>query len=224
MRALRQALAVGKPRDYLSFPLWRLRCWRGVQHRAEADIEPDFVARLIKERSLELDAANSALLDWPWPLRVQTLGQFRVFRDGEPIAFTGKAQRRPLDLLKVVIACGGRDVSEERVIEALWPRIDGDSAHQSFTTTLHRLRKLLGTERAIQLSDGKLTLDGRLIWLDTWAFEQIIVRNTQALRPKPDEATIDSAGLAELAARLLEALSRPVSHQRTGTGVDPAAA
>ena len=210
MRALRQALAVGKPRNYLSFPLWRPEMLARLCSIAlEADIEPDFVARLIKERSLELDAANSALLDWPWPLRVQTLGQFRVFRDGEPIAFTGKAQRRPLDLLKVVIACGGRDVSEERVIEALWPRIDGDSAHQSFTTTLHRLRKLLGTERAIQLSDGKLTLDGRLIWLDTWAFEQIIVRNTQALRPKPDEATIDSAGLAELAARLLKRYPGP---------------
>ncbi len=116
MRALRQALAVGKPRNYLSFPMWRPQMLAQLCSIAlEAKIEPDFVARLIHERSLKLDAASSALLDWPWPLRVQTLGQFRVFKGGEPLAFTGKAQRRPLDFLKVVIACGGRDVSEERV-------------------------------------------------------------------------------------------------------------
>jgi LuxR family maltose regulon positive regulatory protein len=210
MRALRQALAVGKPRNYLSFPLWRPEMLAKLCSIAlEARIEVDFVAKLIHERSLQLDATSSALLNWPWPLRVQTLGQFRVFKDGEPIAFTGKAQRRPLELLKVVIAWGGRDVSEEKVVEALWPRIDGDSAHQSFATTLHRLRKLLGEERAIQLSDGKLTLDGRLIWLDTWAFDQIIAHINQVLHPKFKETTIDSAKLSELGTELLERYPGP---------------
>ncbi len=210
MRALRQAFAEGKPRNYLSFPLWRPEMLSQLCSIAlEQRIEPDFVSELIRERSLQLDAAHSALLNWPWPLRVQTLGQFRVFRNGEPIAFTGKAQRRPLDLLKVVIAFGGRDVSEERVVEALWPRIDGDSAHRSFATTLHRLRKLLGEEQAVQLSDGKLTLNGRFIWLDTWAFDQITSRITQALRPDNEDSTIDNTMLSALSKRLLEFYKAP---------------
>ena len=210
MRSLRQALAVGKPRNYLSFPLWRPEMLARLCSIAlEAEIESDFVAKLIDERSLQLDAASAALLNWPWPLRVQTLGQFRVFKGGEPIAFTAKAQRRPLDLLKVVIAYGGRDVSEERVVEALWPRIDGDSAHKSFATTLHRLRKLLGEERAIQLSDGKLSLDGRLIWVDVWAFDQVIARINQALHPKMEETSTDSTKLSDLGAQLLERYPGP---------------
>jgi len=210
MRALRQALALGKPRNYVSFPLWRPKMLAQLCSIAlEAGIETDFVAELIHERSLQLDAADSALLSWPWPLRVQTLGQFRVFRNNEPIAFTGKAQRRPLDLLKVVIAFGGRDVSEEKVVEALWPRIDGDSAHRSFATTLHRLRKLLGEEQAIQLSDGKLTLNGRIIWLDTWAFDQTTVRINQCLRPDNDGSAVDHENLIALSKRLLELYAAP---------------
>ena len=205
MRALRQALAIAKPRNYLSFPLWRTEMLAKLCSTAlEADIETDFVNKLIDERSLQLDAASSALLNWPWPLRVQTLGQFRVSRDGEPIAFTGKAQRRPLELLKVVIAYGGRDVSEERVVEALWPRIEADSAHRSFATTLHRLRKLLGEEKALQLSDGKLTLDGRYIWVDTWAFDQVVSRVNSLLHSRPEGVSLDSETASLLCKQLLE--------------------
>jgi hypothetical protein len=183
MRALRQALVIAKPRNYLSFALWRPQALARLCSIAlENAIEPEFIAKLIHERTLALDAYTSALLDWPWPLRVCALGQFRVLKNGDPIVFSGKAQRRPFDLLKVVIAYGGRDVSEDRVTEALWPRIDGDSAHRSFTSTLHRLRKLLGEDRAITLSDGKLTLDGRYIWVDVWAFDQVVARVSQVLR------------------------------------------
>ena len=203
-------MSVGKPRNYLSFPLWRPEMLAQLCSVAlEADTETNYVAKLIDERSLQLDAANSALLNWPWPLRVQTLGQFRVSRDGEPISFTGKAQRRPLDLLKVVIAYGGRDVSEERVVEALWPRIDGDSAHRSFATTLHRLRKLLGEEKALQLSDGKLTLDGRYIWVDTWAFDQIVSRINSLLHSIQNESPIDNEAVTQLSAQLLERYAGP---------------
>ena len=91
---------------------------------------------MIRERGLSIDAQASALVDWPWPLRVFTLGHFRVVKNGKPIIFSGKAQRRPFDLLKALIAYGGSNVSVERVTEALWPRVDGDSAHRSFTAAL----------------------------------------------------------------------------------------
>jgi ATP/maltotriose-dependent transcriptional regulator MalT/DNA-binding SARP family transcriptional activator len=201
LRALRLALEIGKPRNYLSFLLWRPDMLaRLCSYALEAGIEPEYVATLIRTRKLALDASRLAVADWPWQFRVHTLGQFRLLRNGEPLTFAGKAQRRPLDLLKVLIAHGGREVPEERITEALWPRIDGDSAHRSFTTTLHRLRRLLAEDRALQLSEGKLSLDGRYVWTDTWALEQIIVRIERNLRQP--HAIIDADELYKLFAQL----------------------
>lgn len=209
MRALHRALVLGKPRNYVSFPLWQPGMLAQLCSVAlEADIEPDFVRRLIRERCLTLDAAASALLDWPWPLRIHTLGRFGVSRAGEAITFSGKMQRRPLELLKVLVAHGGREVSESRVIEALWPRVDGDSAHLSFTSTLHRLRKLLGVEGAIQLAGGKLSFDGRVVWLDTWAVDQLGLRVSRALR-EASASGADAAELGTLAQYTVEFYSGP---------------
>jgi LuxR family transcriptional regulator, maltose regulon positive regulatory protein len=201
---LREALALGKPRNYTSYLLWRPQALARLCSVAlENNIEPDFVRTLIRARALALDATQSALLDWPWPIKLSTLGLFRVNRDGVAMSFSGKAQRRPFDLLKVLIAHGGREVPEERIIEALWPRIDGDSAHRSFNTTLHRLRKLLGEERALVLSEGKLSLDGRYVCVDTWVLEQLVAQIGESLRskeapPKPQDVHAYSARLLAL--------------------------
>jgi len=202
LRALKLALEIGKPRNFVNFLLWRPDMLaRLCSHALEAGIERDFVSAIIRTHGLALDASQLALGDWPWPIRVTTLGAFRLLRTGEPLTFAGKAQKRPLDFLKVVIAHGGREVSEERITEALWPRIDGDSAHRSFTSTLHRLRKLLGEDRALVLSEGKVSLDGRLVWVDTWAFEQVAARIEQELR-RPREH-VDSERLTRLSEQLI---------------------
>lgn len=208
LRALRYALEMGKPRNYSSFLLWRPEMLaRLCSHALEAGIERQFVSGIIRARALALDASQAALADWPWPICVHALGSFRLLKNGVALTFSGKAQRRPLEMLQVVIARGGRDVSEERVTEALWPRIDGDSAHRSFTTTLHRLRKLLGEDRAIVLSEGKLALDGRYVWTDCWALEQVTARVDQLLRGPRERVEPDK--LAALADRLLALYAGP---------------
>jgi two-component SAPR family response regulator len=118
-----------------------------------------------------------------------------VLRHDEPLgAGEGKAKKKPLELLKLLVAYGGDQVSESRVTDALWPRIDGDSAHRSFTSTLHRLRKLLGEDRAVTLHEGRVSLDRRYFWLDTWAFEQL----TADL-----EGAVDAARIEKLVERVL---------------------
>jgi DNA-binding SARP family transcriptional activator len=165
------------------------------------------VAEIIRARGLKFDASRSALADWPWPFRVYTLGRFRLLKGDAEVTFTGKGQRRPLELLKALIAYGGRQVSEERLAEALWPRIEGDSAHRSFTTTLHRLRKLLGEDRALVLAEGKLTLDGRYVWVDTWGFEQATARTDELLRGAREQA--EPERLAAAVDRLLALYAGP---------------
>ena len=208
LRALREALKVGKPRNYAAFTLWRPDALARLMSQAlEARIEPDYASAIIRRCGLTLDASHFALSSWPWRVKVRTLGQFELVRDNVPLVSSGKAQKRPLDLLKVLIAEGGRQVSEARITEALWPRIDGDSAHRSFTSTLHRLRKLLGEDRALVMSEGKLSLDGRLVWTDTWALEQLAAQIDQWLRIARERA--DAARASPLAERLLDLYRGP---------------
>jgi len=108
-----------------------------------------------------------------YPLQIFTLGRFSVARGVEPIRFARKAQHRPLQLLKALIALGGREVGSDRLGMALWPESEGDLAHQSFASTVLRLRQLTGDEKAILLREGRLTLSDRHCWVDATAFERL---------------------------------------------------
>ena len=172
LNALRRGLELGRQFGYTHFLWWRSPAVaRALSHALQAGIESDYVRSLIKRRRLAPEGHPAA--NWPWQYKVQTFGGFRLLRHDEPMPATGKAQRRPLELLKLLIAYGGEQVPEHRITDALWPRIDGDSAHRSFTSALHRLRKLLGEDRAVVLHEGRVTLDRRYFSIDVWEFDTL---------------------------------------------------
>jgi DNA-binding SARP family transcriptional activator len=129
---------------------------------------------IIRRRQLIPDEPPIHLEDRPWPLKIYTLGRFALVRDGKTLEFTGKAQEKPLALLKALIAFGGQEVRGEQVADALWPESDGDLSHKSLATTLWRLRKLTGHPEAIVLSEGKLELDPKYCWVDVRVFERMM--------------------------------------------------
>ncbi len=106
-------------------------------------------------------------------LRISTLGRFEILKKGEPLTFGRKAQKKPLALLAALIALGGRQVSEERLTEFIWPDLDGGTDHDVFHTTLRRLRRLLGEKDTIENRAGKVSLSPSHLWIDTWAFEHV---------------------------------------------------
>lgn len=122
--------------------------------------------RNIKSESPECD-------HWPWPIRIYTLGKFEIHLDDVPLRFHGKAQHKPLELLKYLCVSGGKAVNQNRIIDALWPDSMGDAAEQALRTTLHRLRKLLHHDQAIILEDKHLFLDFGYVWTDCGAFDHI---------------------------------------------------
>jgi two-component SAPR family response regulator len=140
----------------------------------EAGIEVGYVQNLIRKLNLVPDEQSTEIESWPWPVKIYTLGRFEVCIDGKPIQFSGKIQKKPLLFLKGLIALGAREVKEERLEDILWPEADGDEAHQSFETTLHRLRKWLGYPDALQFSNGLVALDRRFCWTDIRAFESLV--------------------------------------------------
>jgi DNA-binding SARP family transcriptional activator len=134
----------------------------------EAGIEVDYVTRLI--RQYRVAAPEGARGSWPWPVKVHTLGRFEVHVDGAPLEFSGKAPRKPLALLKSIIAFGAVGVPAGALIDALWPEEEGDAARKSLDVTIARLRRLLGRGDALLVSDETVTLNPKLCWVDAQSF------------------------------------------------------
>ena len=150
----------------------------------EHGIDPPFAQGIV--RRYALPAPEGAGDRWPWPIRIRTLGRFVIERDGAPAAAPRKESRKPLDLLKLLVALGGQAVPVARLCAALWPEAEGDAARNSFDNALHRLRKLLGGDLHVQLRSGGLSLDASTCWTDLAALEACLAE-VDALAP---EATV----------------------------------
>ena len=94
-----------------------------------------------------------------------------MLQNGAILKSDGRPQQKPLALLKLLIASGSRQVAVSALADVLWPEADGDMQHQTFNTTLHRLRRLLGNSQALILKGGELTLNPDICWTDVMACE-----------------------------------------------------
>jgi LuxR family maltose regulon positive regulatory protein len=174
LASLRKALVIGKDwgllNTFIDQPDVTARlCIRAL----EEGIEVPYVQDLIRKRRLIPEKPPLHLETWPWTLKVYTLGKFELFKEGQPVEFQKKVQKKPLLMLKAMIALGGKDIDEEQLSDILWPEADGDQAYSAFTTTLSRLRQLMG-EKVIEVRTRRVTLDPRHCWVDVWAFEHLI--------------------------------------------------
>jgi DNA-binding SARP family transcriptional activator len=174
---LRQALAIGSAQNYMNcHPWWIPDVMSALCATAlHEGIEPDYVRRLIAKRGLlpPLDATN--LDNWPWRVQIVTLQQFHVTVDGAPLRFSTKAQKKPVDLLKVLVAGGEISLTLGSVAHHLWPDQAGDAALNALHTTVHRLRHLLGDDAAIQVHEGRIALSPQHARVDSWAVERCLV-------------------------------------------------
>lgn len=172
---LRKALSMGRKRGFFGVFIDRPATAAALCVKAlEAGMEVDYVREMIRRRNLMPDEPPWHLENWPWPLKIFTLGRLTILKDDKSLLFTRKVQKKPLALLQALIAFGGRDVAEHHLADALWPDADGDLAHQSLAVNLHRLRQLLGSEQVIQRKDSNLTLNEKCCWVDVWAFEHLL--------------------------------------------------
>ena len=174
LAALKKALGIGREHGYFHYDNWipsimvRL-CVKALKE----GIEVPYVQELVRKRKLVPHPPPLDVENWPWPVRIYTLGRFEIMRDGKPLTFSRKVQKRPLSLLKALVAFGGRGVREEPLADAVWPEAEGDAAAQSFSVNVSRLRHLLGHDGVVQRREGLVSLDPRYCWVDAFAFEQV---------------------------------------------------
>lgn len=175
VQALEQALRAGRDHGLALMPGWCARdlaqlCVLALQQ----GIEIEHASRLVRERRLSPAVPPLRVKAWPWPIRIRTLGRFEIVAQDAPVEFSGKGPGRPAELLKLLIALGGDAVRIYQLSDALWPQVDADYAHKSFTAALHRLRRLLDDDEALVLRDGRLSLNPASVWTDTTALDQVL--------------------------------------------------
>ncbi len=188
LKALRRAFATGRecgfdfgPMPYCCGDMMSRLAALALEH----DIDTPFVSQMVRRHALP-PPAHAVV--WPWTIRIRTLGAFTIERDGAPTPVTRKEARKPLELLWLLLALGGANVPVARLCASLWPEASGDAARNSFDNTLHRLRKILGGERHVQLRAGSLSLDPATCWNDVEALEAVLAEPILALPGGEDSA------------------------------------
>ena len=194
LSALGEGFRSAQESGLLCLPGWSARdmaelCLLALQN----DVVPDYARRLVRERRLSPALPPLRVGAWPWPIRIRTLGRFEISARDAPVEFSGKGPGRPAELLKVLLSLGAQGVRIYQLSDALWPHMDADYAHKSFTAALHRLRRLLDDDEALVLRDARLSLHPEIVWTDTWALDQVLaeIENSTRLpstRKHPDPA------------------------------------
>lgn len=212
LQVLSKAMSLGNNSGLNTILFWWNR--RGMARLCstaiEAGIAEAHAKNLIKTLGL---VPERPVENWPYPIRVYTLGIFEILIDDRPVQFSGKVQKKPLDMLKALIALGGEHISEGRLSDALWPDAEGDSAHKSFEMTLLRLRRLLGRDDLVSLQGGVLSLDPRYCWVDAQVFERLYLSAQEAWREmganKSRDRTSEAVRLSEKAIGIYKGMFLP---------------
>lgn len=174
---LRRALALGRETGQFTGVLFQTPdilaslCAEAM----EAGIEPCYAKCLIEHVGLAPPAPD--LSRWPYPVRIYTLGQSAVVVNGQPLRFSGKAQRRPLLLLHSLLTRGGRAVPVALLRQTMGEDKEDEDSHYTrgaFDMALSRLRHLLVVPKLLLLGDGLLSLNEELCWVDAWACERLL--------------------------------------------------
>ncbi|MDH4232602.1 MAG: hypothetical protein OEW04_11320 [Nitrospirota bacterium] len=174
LEALRNAFAIGRETAIMHFLFWiPSRMSKLCAKALEKGIETEYVETLIKKRGMVPDDPHVCIESWPYPVKIYTFGRFDIFRDEKPVSSSDKVQKKPVEMLKALIALGGTNVREEQLTDFLWPQADGDAAHNVFRMTLSRLRQQCGSDNIIKMQDGRLTLNQGYCYVDAWGFERI---------------------------------------------------
>jgi tetratricopeptide (TPR) repeat protein len=174
LKLLRITFDLAAEEGYLAAPFFRRDDLTTLYSEAlSAGIQTDYCLRVIRSRELPAPRKMKSSEQWPWRVKVFVLGDFRLYLDGDAFLSKGKAQQKPLELLKALVALGGDAVPQEQLADMLWPDSEADLAIGKMKTTISRLRKLLGSHESLLVREGALSLNREYCWTDVWRFDEL---------------------------------------------------
>jgi len=133
-----------------------------------------FVDDVIRIR--QLPAPADADGRWPWPMWLNLLGSFEMRCDGKLKDTGGKAQKKPLELLRLLACARNLSIGTEAAMQALWPDSEDAAARKSFEMTALRLRRLMGDATLLRVGDGRVGLDATRASSDVQQRRRLIER------------------------------------------------
>jgi DNA-binding SARP family transcriptional activator len=167
-------------------------------------VEPHFVTEVIRNRSLAApEDADSA---WPWPLWLGLIGGFEWRLHGQTQRSSGKAQQKPLELLRLLACSRQLSMGTAVAAEALWPDAEAGTDLGNLDVAIHRLRKLLGDASLVWVHDNRVGLDSGRVSSDVRLRRQLVERIEQlAMRPAAagDDTTSAANECRQRVARLV---------------------
>jgi ATP/maltotriose-dependent transcriptional regulator MalT/DNA-binding SARP family transcriptional activator len=171
---LRAAFALSRESGYHHSLGQHMRPWmsRLCAAALEAGIEVEYVCSQIRRFGWSVPPSRPER--WPWAVSLHTLGAVQILVDGKPLVYGEKAPKRPLAVLKALVAMGSIRVSQQRLADALWPDREGDHALAALEIAVRRLRELLRVSDAVLVSQGCVSLNRELVWCDIEAFEDLV--------------------------------------------------
>jgi DNA-binding SARP family transcriptional activator len=163
-----------------------------------AHLDADLADRMLRAHGVDVESRRAAgplavLVRCAPPVFIQTLGVFRVLRDGVPIPNIAWKSKKARDLLKILIA-RRRPTPRDQLMELLWPEVDPALAGNRLSVLLSTVREVLQPEPAgegplVTTSGGAVALNPAQVHVDV---EEFLTQATAALdadRAKEPDAT-----------------------------------
>ncbi|MBA2557261.1 MAG: winged helix-turn-helix domain-containing protein [Chloroflexi bacterium] len=160
---------------------------------ATNDIKLRQATRLLAQLS---DRAEGTATAGP-PIRVQTLGAFRLWRHDTEVPRRAWGREKALQLFQLLLTSRGTSLHREQIIESLWPEASPGASSSGLRVALSSLRHALEPERSLRSGQGLVRRDGPQIglgleafWIDSDEFLQLIDEARRAEVEEP-RAAID---------------------------------
>ena len=148
-----------------------LMTW-ACQQALKLDIETAYVTKFIEQHYQYIPEPDSECLNWPWPYRVTTFGNFEVTtRKGEVIM--KQRAGKQLALLKALVSILDGHITNAALKEKLYIDANYEKASQSLDTQIHRLRKLFDDEQTVLRQADSIKLNLKYFWVDAREFESL---------------------------------------------------
>ncbi|MCB8984147.1 MAG: transcriptional regulator [Ardenticatenaceae bacterium] len=143
----------------------------------DEDVEATYARRL-----LALLGLSALKLHPGYQLRVQTLGQFMVWRGAELVAPREWQRKTARQLLQLLLSRRREVLDRDQIVDLLWPELDPENGRRNFKIAFNALCQALEPDRPPRAPSAFVLRDGTLyglrpeadIWLDVEAFETAV--------------------------------------------------
>ena len=129
-----------------------------------------------------------------YPLRVQTLGAFQVWRGAHEISTQEWRRDKARQLFQVLLTYRHRLLERDQILDMLWPSLNRESAESNFKVALNTLYRVLEPELPARSPSAYVLRDNTLyglrptadLWLDAAEFERMVVDGDRRFEQRID--------------------------------------